>query len=117
MANPVKGEVSFVSGGIPYTYKFGTYAMAVLQKNTGMSAKKFFDSRGDDWGAHDLILVFQAALAGKHDLTLPQVGDIIDDIGIDRAVEIVKEGAGISAPQGGAGGTKGPRQGTKAKST
>jgi hypothetical protein len=120
MANPFKGEVKFDALGKTYIYKFGTYAMAVLERKAGMSTKKFFDSRGEDWGANDIVLVFFAALSQHQPkVTEIEVGDIIDDIGLDRAGDIVREGVGLAAAkqEGAAAGEADPQQGTAASVT
>jgi hypothetical protein len=93
MTNPVKGEVSFESGGKTYYFKLGTNAQVLLEKKTGMPMSKYLkQDRIEDMGAADIRLIFWAGLTRNHpDLTEDMVGDLIDDVGADRIGEIFVE--------------------------
>lgn len=101
MANPVMGEVAFSAGGREYTFKFGTYAQAILQRRSGLSTQKFFARRDDEWGADDLLLVFYAGLHQRHHLTEEQVGDLIDEIGQDRASAVMLDAVTLANKEAG----------------
>lgn len=92
MTNPVKGEVTFESGGETYTFKLGTNAQVMLEQKIKMPLSKFLNQdRIEDLGISDLRMIFWAGLFRKHQLTEEAVGDIIDDIGPERVSEIFLE--------------------------
>lgn len=98
MGNPHQGEVTFEAAGANYTFKLGTYALAVLERRTKMSSSKFFRRPEEDWGADDLLQVFYAGLYRQHKLTEEAVGDLIDEIGSERASAIMLEAIGVANP-------------------
>lgn len=92
MANPVKGEVGFDHAGKSYTFKLGTYALAVLQRKTGVPTMKFFQREEGEWGVSDILSVFHAALHRDHKMSEEEVADLIDDLGEAKITEIFNEG-------------------------
>lgn len=109
MTNPVKGEVTFESGGKTYTFKLGTNAQVMLEKKVGMPLSKFLkQDRIEELGTEDIRSIFWAGLFRKHQLGEDEVGDIIDDIGPEKVGEIfleafesarVKNGEVVENPQ------------------
>lgn len=110
MGNPHQGEVTFEANGKNYTFKLGTYALAVLERTTQMPYGKFFKREESDWGADDILRVFYAGLFRQHKLTEEEVGDLIDIIGSERASEIILEAIGVSNPKEVATGTAHPQR-------
>lgn len=109
MPNPHQGEVAFEADGKSYVFKLGTYALAVLERRTKMPASKFFARRDEDWGADDLLQVFYAGLYRKHQLAEEAVGDLIDQIGTQRASEVILEAIGVANPKEAAAGHADPQ--------
>ena len=97
MANPVKGEISFEASGKEYIFKFGTNAQAIIESRVGMTTSQFLQSKGENWGAADLRLIFYAGLFGKHQMSETEVGDLIDELGADRCSEIFVKAVNAAA--------------------
>lgn len=98
MGNPHQGEVSFEANGTIYTFKLGTYAMAVLERKTGKKSAQFFNRKEEEWGVSDLLDVFYACLLRQHKMTEEQVADLIDTIGVDRAGAVLAEAVQAAYP-------------------
>jgi len=88
MANSIKGEVEFECGGQTYTFKLGTNAQVLLESRIKMSLGKWIQEKSDNLGAADIRLIMWAGLHRQHKLSEDDVGDLIDELGIDRAAEI-----------------------------
>lgn len=89
-ANPHLGDVAFEAGGKSYTLRLGTLALAVLEGETGIPASKYFARPLDQWGVRDLRDVFISAMARHHsDLREAEICDIIDEIGLNRAGDLI----------------------------
>lgn len=101
MANPQKGEVGFESGGKAYVFKLGTYAQALLERRVKMPWPKWFARPKDDWGVDDTVSIFWAGLYRKHELPEDQVADLLDELGNDRAQEILVEAFRLANPEAG----------------
>lgn len=97
MANPIKGEVSFESNGQTYIFKLGTNAQALLEDRVKMSMPAWFKKRGENFSAGDIRLIMWAGLYRQHKLTEEDVGDLIDDIGAEKAGEIFMQAVNLSA--------------------
>ncbi len=91
-------DVSFSAGGVNYTFRWGTNATVLLERETKEPATKFFQRLSTDASITDLVLVMYCGLARNHgDLTREQVGDLIDEIGgPDKIIEIFTQ----AMPQG-----------------
>ena len=99
MGNPLKGELDFEAGGKRYVFVLGTYALAALQRRSGMSTMKFFNRATSDWGMDDVLGVFHCGLMRNHpSLTEAEVSDIIDELGQQRVSEIISEGIKLVFP-------------------
>ncbi len=115
----VKGEVNFESGGKTYTFKLGTNAQVLLESRTGMSMAKYLKAdRIEELGSKDIRLIFWAGLTRNHpDLTEENVGDLIDDIGVDQVSEIFLKAFESAKPktENGAAGEPHPQKQAKAR--
>ena len=109
MGNPHKGEVSFEANGQAYVFKFGNDARARLERLENRTIAQIFKNI-DNIGDAVLQSVFVAGLYRQHKLTPEQVSDIIDDIGSERAIEIMTEAARLAQPEVAASGDPNPTQ-------
>jgi hypothetical protein len=100
MSGPL-GEVDFEVGGKKYTMKLGSYALALLQRNTKVPTMQFIQRPAEAWGADDVLQLFVAGLY-RHKLTEEQVGEVMDDLGQDRVADLLKKS--LAASFGEAGG-------------
>lgn len=92
------GEVTFEAGGKSYSFKLGTYAKALLQRETGLSAQRFFKKIENDLGYDDMLKLFRCGLYQKHKLGEEAVADLIDEIGESKTLEIIAEAAKLAQP-------------------
>ena len=107
MANPLKGEVSFEVDGKLYTFVFGTYAAAALERRTKMSVRQFFARPDHEFGMDDTLALVHAGLLRHHKMTEEQVADLIDSCGHERFGDIIKEAFELSGMRGQEGNTGG----------
>lgn len=93
-------DVTFSAEGVSYTFRWGTNATVILERETKEPATKFFQRLSSDASITDLVLVMYCGLARHHDgLTKEQVGDLIDAIGgPEKIIEIFTD----AMPQGAA---------------
>lgn len=99
MSNPLQGEVSFEFDGKRHIFVLGTYALAALQRRTGIPTAKFFNRPPIDWGMDDVLsLVLCGLLRHNKTITEEEVSDIIDQLGNERINEIISEGIRIAFP-------------------
>lgn len=103
MANPVKGEVAFKAGNKDYTFVFGTYAQAALQRRTGIATGKFFNRQIEDWGVDDALAVFHAGLLRHHKISEEEAADLMDELGMEKANGIIGEGLSLAFKSNGKG--------------
>lgn len=108
MENPVK-EVRFESNGTAYRFVFGNYAIALVERSTGQTWTKFWKRISSECGASDLLSIFHAGLCRHHDVSEKQAADLMDAVGADKVLSIVKEGLGIA--------NDGPRPTVKARAS
>ena len=113
MGNPHMGEVSFEANGQVYIFKFGNYAQAMLERRERRTIAQIF--KAEDIGAATIQSLFYVSLFRQHKLTEEQVSDLIDEIGTERAVEIMAEAARIAQPEVAATGNQNPTQTTVGK--
>jgi hypothetical protein len=100
MANPLKGEVGFEAGGVHYTLVLGTYALAALQRRSGIGTTQFFNRPPAEWGVDDILGVLHCGLMRHHrSITEEQVSDIIDELGQAKVGELVSEAMNIAFPE------------------
>lgn len=99
MANPIKGEVSFEAGGKHYKFVLGTYALAALQRRTGVSTAKFFARKQDDWGMDDILAIFHSGLLKHHEMSEREASDLIDELGQDEVGKLIVEAVQVAFPE------------------
>lgn len=110
MANPIKGEVSFDADGKHYKFVLGTYALAALQRRTGVSTFKFFGRKPDEWGMDDILAVFHAGLLRHHELSEVEAADLVDTLGQEAVGKLIGEAVGLAFPPPTTGGASRPRK-------
>ena len=99
MANPIRGEVALEANGKSYTFTLGTYALAALQRRSGMSTAKFFNRPSIDWGMDDILGLIHCGLMRHHkNITEEEVADLIDAVGNEKINEIISEGIKAAFP-------------------
>lgn len=100
-------EKRFTALGVEWTARFSFNATCAIEEDTGESfyavaapfitqidtgdatdPAKVLKALGSRYNSRIRLLLFHA-LADKHDVTLEQVGDIIGDLGLQGAIEIV----------------------------
>lgn len=82
-------DVVFQAEGVNYTFRWGTNAMMLLEKECGEPAAKFFQRLMTDASITDLVLVMYCGLSRHHEVTKEQVADLIDQIGgPEKIIEI-----------------------------
>lgn len=85
-------DVVFSAGGVNYTFRWGTNATVLLEKECGEPATKFFQRLMGDASITDLVLVMYCGLARHHTITKEEVGDLIDSIGgPEKIIEIFSQ--------------------------
>ena len=122
MGNKQNGEVSFRALSKDWVLRYGINGLCRLEDETGKSAIEVASSLNTEDGEggaaikiSDIRLVFFCGLVGQHaDVTLEQVGDIIDDIGIERAGPLLGEAFSAAFPDPEEGGEGKPEGRTKA---
>lgn len=101
MANAQKGEVSFEALGETWTIKLGTNAMCEIEDATGESINTIGQSMNSEKFTMRLMrTVFFCGMADYHDkLTERQVGNILDEIGFDKASDIMMRAFVLATPE------------------
>lgn len=101
MANKIKGEVEFNSGGMIFTLLLDFNALCDLEDDF----PGLMDGTAEIKSPKAIRRVFHAGLAEHHpDLSEREAGAIIQDLGLERAGVLIKESfeASFPAPKGGA---------------
>lgn len=117
MTNPIKGEVHFEADGETYTFKLGTNAQVLIETKLGMTMSQFVQKKTEDLGASEIRLIFWAGLHRQHKMSEEAVGDLLDDIGPERAAAIFLEAmqaAAVPRKENGADGEARPPTPAKA---
>lgn len=96
MGNLQKGEVTFEASGKTFTFKLGTFAQAAIEAKTKQSIFKFFARGEEAWNITDMLILFHAGLLREHKLTEDEAADLIDELGMARAGEIIAEALNIA---------------------
>lgn len=98
MANPVKGEVAFNVADEQFKFVLGTYALAAIERRSGMSSEKFFSREEEEWRLEDVLIIFHAGLLRHHDLSEKDAADLLDSLSIGRGTEIIRQAITLSMP-------------------
>lgn len=96
MANPHKGEVAFEANGETYKLVFDFNAICELEDALGVSASAIGEAIGDKLS--NLRTVFRIGLSRHHNLSDPETGDILTDIGGEKAGELIGQAFSLSFP-------------------
>lgn len=94
MANRFKGEVSFDCGDKPYIMRFSANALCELEDALGMGVNAVATQMSDPSTMRLTMVrtVFWAGLRDHHpDVTLHQAGEIITDLSLTKAMELVSK--------------------------
>lgn len=99
MSNPVKGEVYFEARGQTYTFKIGTNAQVLIEEKIEMSMAQWMKDKAEsqNLSTKDIRLIMWAGLFRNHQMNEDDVGDLIDEIGPERAAEIFTQAATAAA--------------------
>lgn len=112
MGNAIKGQVSFEAEGRTWVLEFTPNAFCALEDATGKGAMAFvtgLEAAATDLRVSDVRVLFWAGLTDcAPDLTLPQAGVLMRDVGgMAEAMELVERALGLAMPDGDkSGGTK-----------
>lgn len=110
MTNQIKGEVSFETGGKTYVFKLGTNAQALIEDRVDMSMGQWITEKAENLAAKDIRLIMWAGLFRNHQLSETEVGDLIDEIGIERAGKIFNEAVAAATAKPNGADTSHPRK-------
>lgn len=105
MANRERGEVGFEAIGKSWTLKGGTNAICEIEDATGMGIAAVGEQLSEP-KRMTLKLVraaFWGLLRTNHEVSLAEAGEIIDDIGTQRAGELIGEAFEKAFPKAKAG--------------
>lgn len=117
MANDIRGEVGFRALDKDWTMKLGNGAVRHIENETGKSFAQVGAELSDETTASITLLtqVFCAALQRHHPDTAMEVcDDIIDEIGHQKAGELLGEAVQLMQPKVAKGGGDRPRKATAA---
>ncbi|MEP9374996.1 hypothetical protein [Mesorhizobium sp. KR1-2] len=102
MANRERGEVEFQSLGKTWTLKLGVNAMCEIEDATAKSIAEIGALLGDPKTATIKLLrtVMWGALRDHHDdITVKEVGAIIDGIGMNEAGRLIGDAFAAATPE------------------
>jgi hypothetical protein len=113
MSNKVRGAVSFKAGDNEFILHLSTNAMCELEDEFDMDIESLFNSLdpANNGGKAPRIghmrKIVKAMLSDNHgDLTLPDVGKIIDLYGLENIFSKVEESAVLAFPDQGENGRR-----------
>lgn len=102
--------VTFEVGERTFQVRFGTNALCMIEEQTGQSigeaAKRLaVDPKQGGVRLSDLRLFWWAGLSHQGDLSAAAAGDLLDEVGFERAGELIGEAFQLAFPEaeGGAG--------------
>lgn len=105
MGNPHKGEFGFEAGGERYTLRFGANVIATMEEDLSLSLVEIGGRMETEMKIGFLRTVFGYGLSRHHPgLTPEQVGDIMDDVGLDKVGGLIGDAFRGSLPDAGEGG-------------
>ncbi len=99
-ANEIMGEVEFEATGARYVFALNTWARLQLQRTTGKSFNQYF--AGVDpaaFGDLQLVELFTAGLCQRHDIGEKEICALLDQLGRERAQEIIVEALKLVFPK------------------
>ena len=100
-----RGTVTFEAAGEVWRLKFGVNALADMEERTGKSVNEIFASlSGNGVRLGVLRTVLASGLAQSHPgLTLPAVGDLMDEVGMAQIVKFIETAIRSAFPESAAG--------------
>jgi hypothetical protein len=105
MANAIKGQVAFSSGGVDYIMEMSPNAFCELEDITGTDTMSFVKKmeaglKGDKLAFKDLRVLFWVALLEHHDgVTLKDAGRLMKSHGLAGSAELVMRAVQSSFPE------------------
>lgn len=97
MANPAKGEVDFVVGERTLILKLGHNARAEI---SGLMGKRFGDVVAEMDDESFRAVIWAGLRQHQPNLTLIDVGDILDEVGDEYAADRLHEAGELAKPKG-----------------
>jgi hypothetical protein len=96
MANPHKGETSLKIGDVTYTLRLSYNALCDMETELGVKTTAVLASAFEgSW--KDTRALLYAALHGAHpETTLEGAGDLIEEYGIAKIMDVLTELAGVT---------------------
>lgn len=95
MSNPHRGEVDLQVGGKTYTIVLDINAICELEQLLGKSVAEI----GRDMGRIlNMRAMLWAGLRARHQVTLEEVGEILQQAGMQQAVVKIKEAMALAFP-------------------
>lgn len=102
MVNSKRGEVQIRAGDTVYVLRYGFNALCELQDRTGKTAQEMFEDLQKSPSLRVMRTIFAVGLAERHpDLTEKDAGNILDEIGIVAASEILGKAFAAAFPASG----------------
>ena len=96
MANAVKGEVGFKAGGAERTLCLNVNALCEIEDRLGRPAMEVFAEMQTSVRIKALRAIFACGVG----VSEAEAGDMIDEIGLAAAAELLGEGVKRAFPQG-----------------
>lgn len=107
MANREKGEVSFEASGKTWTLKMGTNAWCLVEGELKVDMSKI---DLEDLSMTRVRVFVWAALSHYHlGVTLEQTGELMDEIGMAKSVQLLTEALALQAPEAKADSARPPK--------
>lgn len=117
MANRHRGEVSFAAGGETYTLRYSANALAELEDALDKSVGEIVELMQSQKGLRikTVRTIFRAGLLDRHpDITDQQAGDIISDVGLGEAANLLGRAFTAAFPPVEGGASESPQKGAAA---
>lgn len=93
------GTVNFDAGGRSHKLRLTTRAGCQLEELLGMSYAKLMQTVQDEFGFRFAVAFFTAALADGKGVDRSEAVDVIDDLGLERATELIGQALGGATPE------------------
>lgn len=114
MANPIKGEVAFESGGDRYKLSYSTNALCELEDALNMSVNEIgkLMSTPEKFRMSMVRTIFWAGLIDNHpDFDIKTVGQLLRHVNPSEAIDLISRAFTLAFPEA-QGGAARPPQGT-----
>ena len=102
MANPLKGEVGFKAGSGDFVLVYDFNALCTLEEDLGVGVEEIGEKLNS---VSSLRTVFRAGLEAKHGrMTDIEAGNLIHQVGLTKAGDLVVKALKAAFPEASAGG-------------